>query len=227
MKILVCGDSFCVTDPRFCGLHWSEKLLNLSEDIILYNLAFGGASNALILLQLLQGLKLNPDFVVLSFTNHGRYEYDKNIDACPFDLTANDIAAYIKNRYTTNMYKTNSAANAVIDKWILEGSSENFEKLKNYFYISHCLTLLTQQNINFCFSLGGFSYKQDHTELINSNYLTNTLTQFAEHELATNLWYHILTYTKNEPCFHVDKDEIQMLFANECFQHATKNKKLC
>jgi hypothetical protein len=46
MKILVVGDSFCVTDPSFPNLHWSEKLLNLSPEIELLNLAHGGCSNA-------------------------------------------------------------------------------------------------------------------------------------------------------------------------------------
>ena len=80
MKILICGDSFCVTDPKFPKLHWSEKLLELSSDIEVYNLSMGGASNALITMQLMQGLKLKPDFIILSFTNEHRYEKDNNIN---------------------------------------------------------------------------------------------------------------------------------------------------
>ena len=72
MKILVCGDSYAITDSDFPGLHWSEKILNFSPNFELCNLAYGGCSNAMITLQLLQGLNLNPNFVILSFTNEHR-----------------------------------------------------------------------------------------------------------------------------------------------------------
>ena len=36
MRILVCGDSYSVTDPDFPGLHWSEKILNFSNVILLF-----------------------------------------------------------------------------------------------------------------------------------------------------------------------------------------------
>ena len=133
MKILVCGDSFCVNDSRFPGLHWTEKLLNLSGDIEIANLAYGGCSNALIALQLMQGLQLDPDFVVISFTSHSRYEYDKDVNACPTEFTSQALAHYIKQRYTTNKYTDNLDANSLTDRWMLTAASNNFEKLKNYF----------------------------------------------------------------------------------------------
>ena len=53
-KVLICADSFGVPDPEFPGLHWIEKILNYSADIEVCNMSYGGASNALIVLQLLQ-----------------------------------------------------------------------------------------------------------------------------------------------------------------------------
>ena len=88
IKVLICGDSYCVTDPDFPGLHWSEKILNFSPDFEIANLAYGGCSNAMIALQLSQGLTLTPDFVILCFTNESRYELDKDVNALPKDLTA-------------------------------------------------------------------------------------------------------------------------------------------
>ena len=67
MRILVCGDSFAITDPNFPGLHWTDKILDHSADFEVCNLAAGGASNAMIALQLMQGLQLRPDFVIFSF----------------------------------------------------------------------------------------------------------------------------------------------------------------
>ncbi len=201
-KVLICGDSYCVTDPKFPKLHWSEKLLDSSENIEVSNLAYGGCSNALISLQLLQGLKLNPDFVILSFTNEYRYESDANIDAMPHNLTAESLSAYIKERY-------NVGASA-------RGLSENFEKIKSYFYIMFCLQTLKQKGINFCFSLGGFEYQQDYTALLRSNFIENKITDYSAQELPLNLWYH---GKKLSPFFHVDKEEVHTLFANNCISH--------
>jgi hypothetical protein len=209
MKILVCGDSYSVTDPDFSELHWTEKILNFSPDFEICNLARGGCSNAMVTLQLLQGLNLNPNFVILSFTSEHRYELDKDVSALPTDLTVEGLANYQAMRYTTNMY----VKDAEIAKWMGGKCSDNFEKLKNYFYISFCLQTLRQHNIPFAFTLGGFEYKQDYPALINSNYMYNFIKDYAEHELKTNLWYH---GSKSKPWFHVDSDEVQTLFANEC-----------
>ena len=213
MKVLICGDSYCVTDPDYPGLHWSEKILNYSADVEVINLSFGGCSNALIALQLLQGLKFSPDFVIFSFTSDGRYELDKDVSAMPNSLSPVDVGAYIKDRYTTNNYKLDSKVEESLLNWMVTASSPNFEKLKNYFYILFCLMTVKQQNINFCFSLGGFEYKQDYTLLLNSNYVKNLITDYSDNELMTNLW----TYPYNsKPYFHVNDDKAQTLFAKEC-----------
>ena len=222
MKILVCGDSYSITDPDFPGLHWSEKILNFSSDFELCNLAYGGCSNAMITLQLLQGLNLNPDFVILSFTNEHRYEIDKDIAALPVDLSALSLSNYQQSRYTTNMYVKDKD----IDRWIAGKCSDNFEKLKNYFYISFCLQTLKQFDIPFAFSLGGFEYKQDYPTLINSNYMYNFIKDYTDYELKTNLWYYS---GKSKPWFHVDNDEVQALYANECISRINnvKEKTTC
>jgi len=67
MKILICGDSYCVPDPEYANLHWSEKILSSSQQTEIINLAYGGCSNALIALQLMQGLRFNPDFIIFFF----------------------------------------------------------------------------------------------------------------------------------------------------------------
>ena len=211
MKILVCGDSFCVTDPDYPGLHWSEKILNSSSNFELCNLSVGGASNALIAIQLMQGLKLKPDFVILSFTNEHRYEKDNNIDAMPYDLSVDSISEYLKERYSSNP-GANMPASAML--------STNLEKIKNYFYIVFCLQILKEKQINFCFSLGGFEFKQDYSAFINSNFMENLIIDFKGQELLTNLWYYI--NNKNRPYFHVDNESVQRLFANQCLSHIGK-----
>ena len=213
MKVLVCGDSYCVTDPSYPELHWTEKMLAQSADIEICNLAHGGCSNAMITMQLLQGMKLQPEFVIFSFTSHGRYELDKDITALPRDMSVGEIANYQKERYTTNNYTIDEKQLKMINQWRLLAASDNLEKLKNYFYISFCLMFAKTNNIPFCYSLGGFEFKQDYTTLINSNYVENLLIEHQPNELATNLWYH-----GQDPTlfFHVKSDQVQTLFANEC-----------
>jgi hypothetical protein len=219
IKILICGDSYSVTDPDYSGLHWSEKILNHSVDYEILNLAYGGCSNAMISLQLLQGLKLNPDFVIFSFTSPGRYELDKNVSALPSNLTAEELTSYQKQRYTTNNYPMDKEIKNIIDGYRLTASSENFENLKDYFYISLCLTTVKLKNIPFCFSLGGFEYKRDYSNFINSNFVENIINDYVKNQLATNLWYH---GQKPKPYFHVDSDEVHTLFANECISYIDK-----
>jgi len=219
MKILICGDSYCVTDPKFPNLHWSEKILNHDPNFELLNLAYGGCINAMITLQLLQGLKLCPDFVIVSFTADGRYELDKNISALPKELSSQELSNYQSERYTTNNYPIDHDTKNTIDKYRLTASSQNFERLKNYFYISFCLTTLSTKNIPFCFSLGGFEFNQDYTNFINSNYIENFIVDYTQHQLSTNLWYH---GQKASPYFHVDDDKVQALFANECIARMQK-----
>jgi hypothetical protein len=222
MKILICGDSYCVPDPLFPGLHWSEKILNFSQSIKIDNLAFEGASNALISLQLMHGLKyLNPDFVILSFTNYTRYEIDNNKNILPSGFSGQDIYNYHHSRYHTNMYG-NEEKNKIINQYMCNAASENFEKIKNYFFIVMMLNKLEIENIPFCFTLGGFGYNHDYVHFINSNYLDNVITKYEKNQLATNLWYY---GNKMSPHFHVDNEEIQKFFALECIERLQLVKK--
>lgn len=70
-KLVVCGDSFnsisTQTDPVtgqiFKGTHWSEIVAD-QLDYQLINFAFGGASTSMIVLQILEAIKLNPDLII-------------------------------------------------------------------------------------------------------------------------------------------------------------------
>lgn len=216
MKILICGDSYAVTDSDYPGLHWSEKILDFSPNFEIINLAHGGCSNALIALQLSQGLRFNPNFVIFSFTSPNRYEYDKEVSALPKSLDPMDIAEYIKNRYTTNKYEENKERNKSTLIYTTETASMNFEWLKNYFYIMYALNTVQTQNIKFCYSLGGFEYKQDYKMSLNNNFISNDLMQYQDRELLTNLWQY---EKKSRPYFHVDNDQVQTLFANQCIEY--------
>lgn len=214
MKILICGDSYCITDPTYPGLHWSEKILESNREHEVINLANGGCSNALIALQLLQGLRYKPDFIIFSFTSCERLEFDKDDTVLPESLDPHGLISYINKRYTTTCYPMSPENEDAYKRWLIHSSSE-LEKIKNYFYICFCLMTLKSKNIKFCYSLGGFEFQQDYTFVLKQNYANNILKQFKEHELSTNLWCF---GRKSEPWFHVDDEKVQMLFANECME---------
>lgn len=222
MKILICGDSFAVTDPAYPGLHWSEKILDFSPDFEVINFAYGGCSNALIALQLSQGLRYDPDFVIFTFTSDGRYEFDSDVGALPASLSSMEIANYLKCRYTTNMYDRESTKSKASNRYHVEIASENLEKLKNYFYIMYCLNEVSCRNINFCYSLGGFEDGQDYMGLLNENFLSNGLLNYKKQEILTNLWRY--KNNSSRAYFHVEDPNIQTLFANQCIEHITNLK---
>lgn len=218
MRILVCGDSFAITDPDYPELHWSEKILNHSADIELCNLAAGGASNAMIAMQLLQGLQLKPDAVIFSFTTEGRYELDHNTTAIPKAITAAELADFQKQRWITNSFinvvdKTRLDA---IDRWRTLAASESFEWLKDYFLIAFCLQTAQINKLKFAYSLGGFEYRRDWHQNLRQNFIENIIADYNDNEISINLWYH--QSLNNAPLFHVVSNEAQTLFANHCLQ---------
>lgn len=216
MKILVCGDSYCVPDPKnFPNLNWVEKISNHSSEYEVYNMAYGGCSNAMIAYQILLGLSTNPDFVICSFTTDLRCEIDNDVESTPLDLSWKSLSKHLKQRFITNMYreKIDQEKIAVIDRWLAVARSDTFEKLKNYFMISFCLQTLEQKKIPFAFSLGGFEFQQDCNKLIESTYVYDFFKDYIQHKIKINLWYF---GRKSIPWFHVDDDNAQSLFAREC-----------
>jgi hypothetical protein len=212
-KILICGDSYAVTDPMFPNLHWSEKLEKKRANFEICNLAYGGSSNALIYYQLLVGLKLNPTFIVFSFTSCGRYEIDNINDAIPTGYNDHELSAFIKDRFLTNMYNDNLDASIldIIDRYRAYGSSLRFEELKNYFYIINCLLTADKFNIPFGYSLGGFDYTQNYKSIVDNNFVEDLIVNFRNNEIKHNLWQH---KRHSSPYFHVKDENAHELFSN-------------
>ena len=70
-KLLVVGDSFMHPDVNFPGEHWSEML----PEYELVMRSISGSSNGIIAYQFYQGLAMNPDAVVMGFTQPDRIEF--------------------------------------------------------------------------------------------------------------------------------------------------------
>jgi len=218
-KVLICADSFGVIDPDFQGLHFSEKILDKTPPVFeLHNLAHGGDSNALIVLQLLQGLQFDPDFVILLFTSTHRHEIDKNKNVYyPKDVSVDALKEFSHDRYTTSCRVLgNKSISNLVNDWNTTVISDEFEIMKNYFLIHYCFQLLEKQNIPFCYSLGGMD-KVDYSSIVNKNFIKNHINEYSSQALKINLWNHHCNQPR--PYFHVNNDIIQSAFTNECIHH--------
>jgi hypothetical protein len=218
-KILICGDSFGLTDNRYPGLHFSDKIANCAGmDVI--NFSVGGASNALIAAQFLQALNFKPDFVIFTFTGTERYEYDNQAPMPLQEVTYDTVGQYLKDRYITNCWRSLDhivQKNIQLDKWRFGVASDSMERLKNYFYISMCIASCQTHRLPFCFSLGGFEHRRDYKELLEQNYIKDLIDENKDRRLNVNLW----DYNDRKlmsPWFHVDDDRIQTEFSNECIK---------
>jgi len=246
-KILLCADSFGTTDPKYPGLHFSEKIQHKVKDCEIINLAQGGASNFLIQLQLHQGLRFKPDAVILSFTVSTRMTFPSHLSSYfskkLFKQTKRDKRfnqqyywSKIKN-YNNQTYLTSPRINADClgneddfvqraKKWNEEAcflGQPHIDDLKDYFTVIGLCNLLKLNSIPFCFSLGGLSFPQPwrkhfRTRILSDNHLTDELNDLMTQSIDLNLWDHA-THNHNEgPAFHVDNHDIQSRFANECIE---------
>jgi hypothetical protein len=219
-KVLICADSFGIIDPDFPDLHFSEKILDNTPPVFeLHNLAHGGDSNALIVLQLLQGLQFDPDFVILLFTSTHRHVIDKNKNVhYPKDVSVDALKEFRHDRYATSstVVLGKESISNLIDNWNTTVISDEFEIMKNYFLIHYCFQLLEKKNIPFCYSLGGMG-KVDYSSIVDKNFIKNHINEYSSQALKINLWNHHCNQPR--PYFHVNDDSIQSAFANECIHH--------
>jgi hypothetical protein len=214
--ILICGDSFAITDPNYPGLHWSEKIS--SHGYSISNLALGGSTNSQIKMQVHQGMSLNPDFVVVLFTSPNRAEFDKNINVSgPDVLSDSNIRNYNFARYDTSCYQDQKKNKFWFD-YLAHAASQDFEIIKEYFTILGTLQYLESKCMPFCWSLGGFQYDPDLSDLLSKNVLKNELIRYEDRRIHLDLWAHT-QQGEDIPWFHVPDEKILESFSNECLQH--------
>lgn len=202
-NLLVCGDSFMITDDNYPGLHWSEKL---GSDISVLNIAMGGASNSMIATQIRQAHTTNIDAIVVGFTTPGRIAIDKNKDQNIQD----DIKYSNYLKWTTNCYENSLTRSQRLSlQEVNDFASIDMMYLNDYYVVLSSLYLLDKKNIPFVFSLGGLTLTE---ELFKKCGIVSELDIFKDNQLSMNLWD--FNYNKKSPFFHIDDDEIQTNFAN-------------
>ena len=96
-KLLICADSFCAEEKidKKRWAWWNLLARDLNAETI--NLAITGASNFNIFLQLEEGLKRNPDYILISLTSPNRIEETRpkykglKTEIQPIDVTYKDL----------------------------------------------------------------------------------------------------------------------------------------
>jgi hypothetical protein len=222
-KILIVGPSHATTDARFPDLHWSEKILNHSADHEVINFAMGGSTNAMIDLQLRQGLRFRPDFVILLFTEPQRFEIDHDPCARIGNIMSHeDIVDYNFRRYTTTSRVSEGPLFDIWTRFTTLVNSDDFDLLRNYFTVENMLFRLDRMGIPFCFTLGGLP-QSDIDRTLSANFLVNDLGRYADHRLHTDLWAHS-DLSADAPDFHVKDSSVHEQFAYECLHHLKNSK---
>jgi len=236
VKLLICADSFgAATDHRFSGMHFTDHLTQQCADVELINLSIHGASNALIQMQLYQGLSLNPDAVILSFTDAHRMEV--SLAEYP-ELTTQQpeficnaapggqqqpwqelpINHWNRHRWFTNCWLHDPKKSDKFRDMTMRLYDQDAIVLKNIFAVRACLDLLQVKSVPFCYSLGGIESAASYTKLLTENYMdTDVFADYGTHETPTNLWHH-QDHGDAAPQFHVSDQAVAAQFASECLE---------
>jgi hypothetical protein len=191
-QLLVIGDSFMRPDPEYPGQHWSEMLPEY--DVLMY--AESGSTNSIIARNFFQGLKQNPDAVVMGFTMNDRVEFVNDgkwvSSSFPAHLSADQ-------KLTADYYRATTDEDINIFKSCVIARS--------LFLTCEKLCIPYAYSLNQLFNnLATLPYPSDPTVI-------DMLGEFSNRMCATNL----ATYPdfKMVPGFHTDDAAWQKRFARE------------
>lgn len=201
-KIVVCGDSFNVDDVDHPNIHWTAKL----NDYDLVNLSIPGASNLAIRLQIDKAISFHPDFIIVSFTSCMRtiVKYSEKIHSTlldriyypngqkGFDLISFPYAG--ADQYNV----LDSRQLDILHNYLAEFVDLDLLRAENYYIIKDGLETLSQSEIKFTFSLGGFDHKSFTNDINRFNF-----NKFDQFQCPINLWDYCNRKKQLRPWFHV------------------------
>jgi hypothetical protein len=223
MNILVCGDSFAEDDTRFPGIHWTHALKAEGHEV--WNLASAGASNQFINLQVLQGITLKPDFVILLGTAPYRFELyeesaQKTLNQYPKDLQSIKEFNRIKWK-STSLIKDKFTREKLFGDYLMT-YSHDMNIIQNYSHITNSLLALEYCKIPFCWQIGGFSKELD---TVKNTSAVDIISKFNRKHVELNLWdlfNYDPTTADSLPSFHITEKSIHKTFANHCIKYINK-----
>jgi len=203
-KLLIVGDSFMHPDENFLGQHWSEMLPEYN--ILMYSQS--GSTNGMIAWRFFEGLKQNPDAIVLGFTMPDRIEFKLD------DM---------QQKYHKRIWSSNGHQNLTSDQKLAVGyyqatACQEMMLFKGFLTVRSLLLTCEKQRIPYAFTLNGL-WTIDKKDLLNeywNNIYKNEimlLGEFAKHQTPTN--FTSSGIFKKSPGFHVDDPAWQQRFAQE------------
>ena len=186
-------------DTNFPGQHWSEMLPEY--EIIM--LSQPGSTNGMIAWQFFEGLKLNPDAVVLGFTQPNRIEFEATVEQ-----QKNFKRKWLSNGHTS---LTNDKKLAV--DYYVALSDDQMNRFKSCVIARGLFLTCESQGIPYAYTLNGLFNNLIHLPYPSDPDVNNILKEFFHRMCATNL----ATYPKwkQSPGFHTDDLSWQQRFAQE------------
>jgi hypothetical protein len=199
--MLIIGDSFMSRDPNFPGEHWSEMI----DEYQVVNRAVPGNSPSLICLSLYENLHLNPDVVVIGFTDPYRIEFDSRkrtdtswITSCHKQyMTDTEILAY-------DLWSTNCA--------------EYIERVKCTMQLHGLFLLLDSIKIKYVYAPFCFAGFLENTRFENMVFFQH-FEKYADKEIPFNLaMSDPSSWGIQAPVYHINSQEAQKKFAQSTLE---------
>jgi hypothetical protein len=196
-KLLVVGDSFMYPDVNYPGQHWSEMLPEY--EILMHSVS--GSSNGIIAWKFFQGLKLEPDAVVLGFTMPDRIEF--RLDA---------KKDYYNRIWVANVHQDLTADQRLAVDYYRATADEQMMLFKACVQARCMLLECQRRKLPFAYSLNCLFNNLAVLPYPSSSEVRDLLGEFSQHE-CTNLATY--PHFKMRPGFHTDDPEWQKRMANE------------
>jgi hypothetical protein len=196
-KLLVVGDSFMHPDKNYPGEHWSEMLPEY--DIIMRSIS--GSSNGIIAYQFFEGLKCNPDAVVMGFTMPDRIEF----------LIPPGSAYHNRKWYSSGNSQLNSDQRLAAD--MFRATTCDQMNLFKSCVIARCMLVeCVQRKIPFAYTLNGL-----FNNLVSLPYPSDPTVISMLGEFSSRMCINLATYPdfKTSPGFHTDDPAWQNRMADE------------
>lgn len=195
-RLLIAGDSYMSQDRRStaakAGIHWS---LHMGPEFEVHNWARPGSSNAMINIQVMQGLEqVKPDFVVIGFAFHWRLEFESRKTNCNVDMLADPRKRQLWQSYCTTV-------------------PEEIEQHRNLAVAQHAVMTSALQ-VPTVYLLNNLVYAAEKSQ-------TAVFQDFLNQQFHISLVGH-QEWEPNDPqgcCFHVSDAQVHQDLAQALRQH--------
>lgn len=185
MKIISCGCSFMTLDKQYPNTHFTEHVAQaLGADLL--SLGSVGASNFYISQQVEHAISLNPDLIIVVFTNYDRTEmlnqpgisYDvpsgiKNFSNNVVDSTNPTVSSNVLSAWTTAKYLLRNNQTDLIKRYFTDIYDFGLAYHKDYYLCLGVLHQLRESKIPFVFSHGGMRFWQADPEKVWNSFNDN------------------------------------------------------